>query len=46
MGDKLEEVIQQTRKSKEKGKPGQRSVKSDSANSKPTLPVFDVRDEQ
>lgn len=43
---KLEEVIQQTCQSKEKGKPSQRSVKSDSANSKPTLPVFDVRDEQ
>lgn len=41
--EKLEEVIQQTRETKENGKPRQRSVKRDSTNFEPTLPFFGVR---
>ena len=44
--EKLEEVIQQTRETKENGKPSQRSVKRDSTNFEPTLPLFGVISKQ
>ena len=44
--EKLEEVIQQTRQTKENGKPSQRSVERDSTNFEPTLPFFGVRSKQ
>lgn len=40
------EVIQQTRKPKEKRQPGQRGVKCYSANFKPTTPFLSVGNEQ
>lgn len=43
---KLKEVIQQTRKPKEKRQPGQRGVKCYSANFKPTTPFLSVGNEQ
>ena len=43
---RLEEVKHQSCKSKEKGKPGQRSVKRDSTNFKSTSSVFCIENEQ
>ena len=42
----LQEVKKQSSQSNEKGNPGQRSVKRDSANLKPTAPVLCVRNKQ